>query len=62
MYTVVCYTCIKRKGNYTRRFYDKTEGIKFRDDIERAELKKAFNSKKRFGQKILKVLSNHLLI
>lgn len=43
-------------------FCDKTEGIKFRDDIERSELKNDFTSKKRFGQKILKVLSNHLLI
>ena len=43
-------------------FCDKTEGIKFRDDSEWSGLKKAFTSKKRFGQKILKVLSNHLLI
>ena len=53
---------LKGSGIINARFCDKTEGIKFRDDIERSELEKAFTSKKRFGQKILKVLSNHLLI
>ena len=46
---------LKGSGIINARFCDKTEGIKFRDDIERSELKKAFTSKKRFGQKILKV-------